>query len=113
MVQILLTTSNLTRYFLPNPAAHQIYGTPATINCANYVYFLALDELARLDNPRVYQIFTDELLSLHRGQGMELYWRDTLTCPSEEEFIEMVSNKTGGLLRLAIKLMQEASESNV
>ncbi|CAG8598301.1 68_t:CDS:2 [Paraglomus brasilianum] len=95
------------------PAAHQIYGTPATINCANYVYFLALDELARLDNPRVYQIFTDELLSLHRGQGMELYWRDTLTCPSEEEFIEMVSNKTGGLLRLAIKLMQEASESDV
>ena len=34
----------------------------------------------------------EELLNLHRGQGMELYWRDSLTCPSESEFIEMVSN---------------------
>ncbi|CAG8817142.1 27899_t:CDS:2, partial [Gigaspora margarita] len=48
-----------------------------------------------------------ELLNLHRGQGMELYWRDTLTCPSEAEFIDMVSNKTGGLLRLAVRLMQQ------
>lgn len=24
--------------------------------------------------------------------GMELYWRDTATCPTEEEFIEMVDN---------------------
>ncbi|CAI2180418.1 2484_t:CDS:2 [Funneliformis geosporum] len=94
------------------PVAHHIYGVPATINCANYVYFMALSELAKLDNPKMLNIYTEELLNLHRGQGMELYWRDTLTCPSEKDFIEMVSNKTGGLLRLAVKLMQEASSSN-
>nr|CAG8502689.1 522_t:CDS:2 [Entrophospora candida] len=90
------------------PVAHQIFGIPTTINCANYVYFLALDQLSRLNNPKMLHIFTEELLNLHRGQGMELYWRDNFICPSEEEFIEMVSNKTGGLLRLAVKLMQEA-----
>jgi geranylgeranyl diphosphate synthase, type III len=37
---------------------------------------------------------------------MDLFWRDSLTCPSEEEYVEMVNNKTGGLLRLAVKLMQ-------
>ncbi|CAG8511853.1 10576_t:CDS:2 [Ambispora gerdemannii] len=94
------------------PVAHQIYGVPATINCANYVYFLALNELAKLENPIMFTIYTEELMNLHRGQGMELYWRDTLVCPSEEEFIEMVSNKTGGLLRLAVKLMSGASSIN-
>ncbi|KAI9009324.1 geranylgeranyl pyrophosphate synthase [Phycomyces nitens] len=93
------------------PAAHHLYGIPQTINCANYVYFLALAELNKLNNPKMVVIYTEELVNLHRGQGMELFWRDTLTCPSEEEFIEMVDNKTGGLLRLAVKLMQEASNS--
>ncbi|CAG8577766.1 3277_t:CDS:2, partial [Dentiscutata heterogama] len=95
------------------PVAHSIYGVPATINCANYVYFLALHELTKFDNPEMLKIYTSELLNLHRGQGMELYWRDTLTCPSEAEFIDMVSNKTGGLLRLAVRLMQQCSEDYV
>ncbi|KAI8072987.1 geranylgeranyl pyrophosphate synthase [Gongronella butleri] len=93
------------------PAAHHLFGVPQTINCANYVYFLALQDLIALNDPIMVQIYTEELLNLHRGQGMELYWRDTLTCPTEEEFIEMVNNKTGGLLRLAVKLMQAASET--
>ncbi|KAI8371117.1 geranylgeranyl pyrophosphate synthase [Blakeslea trispora] len=93
------------------PAAHHIYGTPQTINCANYVYFLALKEIAKLNKPNMITIYTDELINLHRGQGMELFWRDTLTCPTEKEFLDMVNDKTGGLLRLAVKLMQEASQS--
>lgn len=42
---------------------------------------------------------------------MDLFWRDTLTCPSEEDYLEMVGNKTGGLFRLAVKLMQAESTS--
>ncbi|OZJ05414.1 hypothetical protein BZG36_02003 [Bifiguratus adelaidae] len=95
------------------PVAHTIYGVAQTINSGNYVYFLALQELLTMGNAKFIQIFTEELLNLHRGQGMEIYWRDTLTCPTEEEFIQMVMNKTGGLLRLAVKLMQEASASDV
>jgi geranylgeranyl diphosphate synthase type 3 len=89
--------------------AHQIFGTAQTINSANYVYFLALRELSLLNNPTAIQIYTDELLNLHRGQGMDLFWRDTLTCPTEDDYLEMVGNKTGGLFRLAIKLMQAES----
>ncbi|KAI7871712.1 geranylgeranyl pyrophosphate synthase [Spinellus fusiger] len=93
------------------PVAHHVYGIPQTINCANYVYFLALAELNKLNNINMVNIYTDELVNLHKGQGMELFWRDSLLCPSESEFIEMVNNKTGGLLRLAVKLMQEAGHS--
>lgn len=31
-----------------------------------------------------------ELMSLHRGQGMDILWRDTLRCPSEDEYVDMV-----------------------
>jgi geranylgeranyl diphosphate synthase type 3 len=93
------------------PVAHSIFGTAQTINSANYVYFCALQELQKLGNPKSLEIYTEELLNLHRGQGMDLFWRDTLTCPSEDDYLEMVGNKTGGLFRLAVKLMQAESKS--
>lgn len=93
------------------PVAHNIFGAAQTINSANYVYFGALQELFKLGNPRAIQIYTDELCNLHRGQGMDLFWRDTLTCPTEDDYLEMVGNKTGGLFRLAVQLMQAESKS--
>ncbi|KAL1969413.1 hypothetical protein VTN77DRAFT_8851 [Rasamsonia byssochlamydoides] len=95
------------------PVAHSIFGTAQTINSANYVYFLALQEVQKLNNPVAIDIYVQELLNLHRGQGMDLFWRDTLTCPTEEEYLEMVGNKTGGLFRLAVKLMQAESETEL
>jgi geranylgeranyl diphosphate synthase, type III len=58
-------------------------------------------------------LISDELIALHRGQGMEIFWRDNLTCRTIDEYIEVVNNKTSGLLRLAIRLMQEFSSSDV
>ncbi|RDW81973.1 geranylgeranyl pyrophosphate synthase-like protein [Coleophoma cylindrospora] len=95
------------------PVAHSIFGTAQTINSANYVYFCALQELLKLANPDAITIYTEELLNLHRGQGMDLFWRDTLTCPSEDDYLEMVGNKTGGLFRLAVKLMQAESKKSI
>lgn len=93
------------------PVAHSIFGTAQTINTANYMYFVALQEIQKLNNPKAISIYMEELLNLHRGQGMDLFWRDTLTVPTEEDYLEMVDNKTGGLFRLSIKLMQAESPS--
>lgn len=116
------------------PVAHKIYGVPQTINTANYVYFLVFSEIFRMNEdsgsksssspplspnadagrggiPRatVERLVVDELINLHRGQGMDLLWRDSLICPTEEEYVEMVNNKTGGLFRIAVKLMLSQS----
>jgi geranylgeranyl diphosphate synthase type 3 len=89
-----------------NPVAHSIFGIPAVINCANYVYFLALEKCHALNNPAAMQVFVGELLNLHRGQGHDIAWRDAIRCPTEEDYLIMVQDKTGGLFRLAVGLMQ-------
>lgn len=58
------------------------------------------------------RIYTEQLLELHRGQGMEIYWRDNFTCPTEYEYKRMTIRKTGGLFMLAIRLMKLFSESD-
>lgn len=103
-------SSELRRGF---PVAHNIFGVAQTINSANYIYFAALQELVKLGNQDVIPLFAEELLNLHRGQGMDLFWRDTLTCPTEDDYLEMVGNKTGGLFRLGVKLMQAESNTSV
>jgi len=93
------------------PVAHSIYGVAQTINSANYVYFLALQKTAVLGHPRSVEIFTRQLLELHRGQGKEIYWRDSYCCPEEQEYMDMIRQKTGGLFRLAVDLMQLFSQN--
>lgn len=93
------------------PVAHKIYGVAQTINSANFVYFKAIEAIDRLGRPDYHVMIIEELLNLHRGQGLDLFWRDTLTCPTEQEYLDMVSNKTGGLFRIALKLlMAEATQ---
>jgi geranylgeranyl pyrophosphate synthase len=93
-----------------SPVAHSIFGIPQTINSGNYAYYLAQERMQDLMDLGAFHIFTTELLNLHRGQGMELYYRDLLVCPTEDEYIKIVLNKTGGLFRLAWGLMQTQSE---
>ena len=33
---------------------------------------------------------SEQLVELHRGQGMDIYWRDAQECPTEEEYKGMV-----------------------
>ena len=94
-----------------NPCAHKIYGIASTINSANYVYFIGLEKILELNNREAVNIFKESMLELHRGQGMEIYWRDTFMCPTEEEYREMTIRKTGGLFNLAIQLMQLFSDT--
>jgi geranylgeranyl diphosphate synthase, type III len=93
------------------PVAHSIFGIPATLNCANYVYFLALEKCHSLKNDKALSIFVYELLNLHRGQGQDILWREQCNCPSMEQYRQMIQDKTGGLFRLAVGLLQSFSQN--
>ena len=104
------------------PAAHVKYGKPSTINCANRMYFEAMEiaysDLRQIHSRKpdytqrclsLHQAFVLEMINLHNGQGLDIYWRDFLPeleeLPTIEEYLSMVQNKTGGLFRLSVKLL--------
>ncbi|XP_034829605.1 terpene synthase [Maniola hyperantus] len=93
------------------PVAHSIYGIASTINAANFVVIIALDRTLQLGHPMATTVYTEQLLELHRGQGIEIYWRDNFQCPTEKEYSDMTMKKTGGLFMLAIRLMQLFSDN--
>lgn len=95
-------------------ASHLVFGTPMTINTANYMYFRAmqiLQDIADEDKlllKDLMVIFNEEMINLHRGQGLDIYWRDSLPAivPDDQMYFNMVMNKTGGLFRLTVKIME-------
>ena len=58
------------------PVAHKIFGVPSVINCANYMYFIALEKCNALKNTEAMEVFVKEMLNLHRGQA-----NDIMVCP--------------------------------
>jgi geranylgeranyl diphosphate synthase type 3 len=95
------------------PCAHIIFGVAPTINAANYVYFLGLEECQKLGSAAATNVFVQEVLNLHRGQGQDITWRDAGDCPTEAQYDAMVEDKTGGLFRLAVGLMQSLATEHV
>ncbi|XP_076170780.1 terpene synthase-like [Ptiloglossa arizonensis] len=92
------------------PTAHHIYGVAATLNAVNHTSVIIIEKIIALNHSGSLQVYLEKLLELHRGQGMEIYWRDNNICPSESEFKQMTIQKTGGLFKLIIGLMQQFSE---
>ncbi|EPS35655.1 hypothetical protein H072_10937 [Dactylellina haptotyla CBS 200.50] len=93
------------------PAAHMVFGTPQAINSANYLLAKCVEDVQKL-SPGAIQIYADELCNLHVGQGMDLHWTFQTECPSEEDYIKMIDGKTGGLFRMASRLMRLEATQN-
>ncbi|KAJ3782224.1 isoprenoid synthase domain-containing protein [Lentinula aff. detonsa] len=97
------------------PVANSVYGLPQTVNAASYIVIMVYKdalELHAIMNKTNFipgstpvEIITEELLNAHRGQGMDILWRDHVRCPSEDEYIDMIKNKTASLFRILMRLM--------
>jgi geranylgeranyl diphosphate synthase type 3 len=72
------------------PVAHSIYGVASTINAAIYLILDGLKRTQTLNHPDAITVCTEQLLNLYYGQGLEICWRDNYTCPSLEEYKQMI-----------------------
>ncbi|KAK6344729.1 hypothetical protein TWF718_006687 [Orbilia javanica] len=93
------------------PSAHMVFGIPQAINSANYLFVKCIFEAQKL-SPSAVAIFEDELRNLHIGQGLDIHWTFHQKCPSESEYIQMIDGKTGGLFRMASRLMRDQATQN-
>ncbi|KAG2005097.1 hypothetical protein GB937_009054 [Aspergillus fischeri] len=88
------------------PATHTIFGHSQAINSANFMFVQAVQVARQFRNPNAVDILLEELENLYLGQSWDLDWKYKLRCPSPSEYLNMVDNKTGGLFRLLLRLMQ-------
>ncbi|KKY34254.1 putative geranylgeranyl pyrophosphate synthetase [Diaporthe ampelina] len=99
--------SHLRRGF---PATHVVYGECQAINSATFLYVQAVESVhaAARDKPEMMDVFLKHLRQLFNGQSWDLYWTYHRRCPTEEQYLEMVDQKTGAMLQLLVGLMQTA-----
>jgi len=95
------------------PVLHKLFGEDIAINAGNALYFMALLPLLKNKEKfdektllRIYELHSQEMIKIHFGQGTDISWHRGLANAdeiSEEEYLEMCSNKTGCIARLAAK----------
>lgn len=56
---------------------------------------------------KCYELYSQDLVNLHLGQGLDISWHGskahTIVEPNEANYLQMCANKTGGLARLSAK----------
>lgn len=93
------------------PCLHLLYDIDLSINAGNALYFLPLlalkhrrDSLPPATVIRAYELYSQEMINLHFGQGFDIWWHSGNKEPSIDEYLQMCAYKTGTLARLSSKL---------
>lgn len=93
------------------PCLHKVYGLDVAINAGNAMYFLPLSAFIRNKGKysketmlRAYEIYAQEMINIHFGQGMDIAWHRSPKEITENQYMQMCAYKTGTLARMAAKL---------
>ncbi|KAI6383223.1 hypothetical protein MCOR25_000144 [Pyricularia grisea] len=94
------------------PAAHVVYGVGQAINSATHLHVQAVANIhalaSREGKPEMMDVFLRHLNQLFIGQSWDLQWTFHRRCPTEEQYLDMVDQKTGAMLQMLLELMQIA-----
>ena len=91
------------------PAIHRQYGEDVAINTGNLMYYLPYLALKHADlsdgmRLQLHEIISDEMIKIHFGQGMDIYWHNGGKPITEALYLQMCAFKTGTLARMSAKL---------
>jgi geranylgeranyl pyrophosphate synthase len=100
---------------------HLIYGVDIAVNAGNAMYYMPLLVLRERANAigaerlvRCYEVYSQEMINLHFGQGMDIYWHSGKGSvdPTIKQYLQMCAFKTGTLARMSAKLSALVSGAN-
>jgi len=93
------------------PCTHKIFGLDIAINAGNFMYFIPylvfIKNREKFDPQtllRAYEAFSQEMINIHIGQGMDIWWHKGRDSVTEEQYCQMCAYKTGTLARLSARL---------
>ena len=99
---------------------HKIFGIDIAVNAGNIMYFLPFLNLVKNKDKfepevlnKVYEIYIQEMINIHFGQGTDIYWhKGNAKQIDEKEYLQMCAFKTGCLSRMSAKLAVVLSGGN-
>jgi geranylgeranyl diphosphate synthase type 3 len=83
--------------------AHLLFGASQTLGAAHTALFQLLLSVYIQLGERCMIASLEEIARAYHGQASEVYFRDSYICPSEEEYLDIVSNKTGCGFRAIVR----------
>jgi geranylgeranyl diphosphate synthase type I len=102
------------------PCTHKIFGVDVAINAGNFLYFLPLSIFAKNRNRfsdktliRAYEIYGQEMINIHAGQAMDIWWHKGKDNPTESQYMQMCAYKTGTLARMSARLAVALSGGSI
>ncbi|EQB55679.1 polyprenyl synthetase [Colletotrichum gloeosporioides Cg-14] len=94
-----------------SPSAHVVFGAAQTTNSASY-FMIKCVELARPLGDEALSCLLSELGQLHLGQSHDLAWTFHCKAPTVSEYYSHLEQKTGGLFRMASRMMRASATQN-
>lgn len=96
------------------PCLHLIFGIDISINSGSFmnfypIHFIMKNKLYPEDIlDKIARIYLEEMTHIHMGQGWDIFWHNIDKMEgrkvTEDQYIQMVSHKTGVLARLVTRL---------
>ena len=100
------------------PTCHRVFGIDTAINAGATAHFLPLrilelkKGLSKNKRERIIRIYNEEIINVYFGQTIDIYWHKNLKKISKEKYLEMCRLKTGGLVRMAVRMACALAEKD-
>lgn len=89
---------------------HEVFGIDTAVNvgvAAHVLPLVVLQKNIRLSDAqklRILKIYNEELVNVYFGQTLDIWWHKNPKKIKKEEYLEMCRLKTGGLVRMAMRM---------
>lgn len=93
------------------PCTYLKYGEDYAVNTGTIMYcvpIMKIDEFIKDDDALkffMYKTCCEETANLHFGQNWDIHWHNGKLMPTEEQYLQMIINKTSVLPRLCVRLI--------
>lgn len=94
------------------PCTYLKYGDDYAVNGSSFMYFAPMAGIDKFISDPTLQlgltrVFLREMLNLHYGQNWDLHWHNGNQMPTEDQYLQMVINKTSVLPRLCVNMISQ------
>ncbi len=100
------------------PCTYLKYGIDYAVNAGTMMYYIPISKLPRfIKSPEKQMecmtIYHEEMVNLHMGQNWDISWHHGTLVPTEDQYIQMVLNKTSVLPRLCLRFIASLVDLNI